>query len=530
MRGTAWLLAAMIFFTAGGAAAQEEKLGRVRFKTSCTAAAQKEFDRALALLHSFAFPETVEAFSAIPQTDPKCAIAWWGVAASLRPDPFVGPWPDAVQKQALEAVAQGEAAGAKSAREKDWLAAIKVLYRDFDRVDQDTRSRNYEKAMAALARKYPEDVEARVFHALALNEIFDGKDTRPITLAIKSLQPLERRYADHPGVLHYLIRSFELAQATTQVTKKALPYATRYARIAPAAPHAHQMSSHIYSMLGMWKETVAANLAAVRVAAEFAERHQLDGALADVPRAYDALVYAHLQLGQDASALAALHQAAKVSKVLGPLPAAQAALAAAAARYALERQDWKAAAKLAVHQGYAVAETVSRFARALGAARSGDVAAARGEIDKLRAIRAGFDGRRQVYWTEQTETTILASQAWLEQAQGSRREAHKLMRAAADLEEASARNTMLENRLYPMRELLGDLLREQGDPGAALTEYDAVLKTVPNRLRSYYGAAKSAEAIGEKKKAATFFAQLAKLTQDADGNRPELIELKAKTP
>jgi tetratricopeptide (TPR) repeat protein len=526
MRGTALLLAAMIFFTAGSAAAQEEKLGKVRFKTSCTAAAQKEFERALALLHSFAFPETVKAFSAIPQTDPKCAIAWWGVAASLRPDPFVGPWPDALQKQALDAVAQGEAAGAKSAREKDWLAAIKVLYRDFDKVDQDTRSRNYEKAMAALVRKYPEDVEARVFHALALNEIFDGKDTRPITLAIKSLQPLERRYADHPGILHYLIRGFELGPAT----KKALPYASRYARIAPAAPHAHQMSSHIYSMLGMWKETVAANLAAVRVAAEFTERHKLDGTLADVLRAYDALVYAHLQLGQDASALAALHQAAKVNKVLGPLPAAQAAFAAAAARYALERQDWKAAAKLAVHQGYAVAETVSRFARVLGASRSGDVAAASAEIDKLRAIRAAFDGRQQVYWTEQTETTILASQAWVAQAQGKRREAHKLMRAAADLEDASARNTLLENRLYPMRELLGDLLREQGDPGAALTEYDAVLKTVPNRLRSYYGAAKSAEAIGEKKKAAMFFAQLAKLTQDADGARPELIELKAKTP
>ena len=525
MRRAAVMLAVMVFFTAG-AAAQDEKLGKVRFKTSCTAAAQKEFERALALLHSFAFPETVKAFSAIPQTDPKCAIAWWGVAASLRPDPFVGPWPAAVQKSALEAIAQGEAAGAKSPREKDWLAAIKVLYRDFEKVNQETRSRNYEQAMAALVRKYPEDVEARVFHALALNEIFDGKDGKPLALAIRSLQPLERRYADHPGIVHYLIRSFELGP----VTKKALPYAVRYPRIAPAAPHAYQMSSHIYSMLGMWKEAAAANLAAVRVAAEFSERNKLDGTLADVPRAYDALAYAHLQLGQDANALAAVNQAAKVSNVLGSLPAAQAARSAVAARYALERQDWKAAAKLEMHEGYAVAETVTRFARALGASRSGDLAAAHAEIDKLRAIRAAFDGQYQVYWSEQTEAAILASQAWVAQAQGKRREAHKLMRAAADLEDASARNTVLENRLYPMRELLGDLLREQGDPGAALTEYDAVLKTIPNRLRTYYGAAKSAEAIGEKKKAAMFFAQLSKLTQDADGDRPELVELKAKTP
>ena len=183
-----------------------------------------------------------------------------------------------------------------------------------------------------------------------------------------------------------------------------------------------------------------------------------------------------------------------------------------------------------MHEGYAVAETVTRFARALGAARSGDVPAARAELDKLRAIRAAFDGRHQAYWTEQTETAILASQAWVAQAQGKRREAHKLMRAAADLEDAIARNILLENRLYPLRELLAELLREQGDPGAALTEYDAVLKTVPNRLRAYYGAAKSAEAIGERKKAAAYFAQLAKLTQDADGDRPELVELKAKTP
>jgi len=502
--------------------AQEEKLGKVRFKTSCNAAAQREFDRALALLHSFAFPETVKAFSAIPQTDPKCAIAWWGVAASLRPDPFVGPWDAATLKRALEAVEQGEAVGAKSMRERDWLAAIKVLYKDFESVDQDTRSRKYEQAMAALVRKYPDDVEARAFHALALNEIFDGKDSKTITQAIKSLQPLERRYGDHPGILHYLIRSFESGPAN----KKALPYANRYARIAPAAPHAHQMPSHIYTMLGMWKEAVAANQAAVRVAAEFAEKYKVDGELVEVPRAYDALVYAYLQLGKDASALAAMNEAAKPAKIVGSLPAAQAARAATAARYALERQDWKAAATLEMLDGYAVAEAITRFARALGAARSGDQGAARAEIDKLRAVRAAFDDAHQVYWTEQTEMLILADRAWLAQAQGYRREAHKMMRAAADLEDASAKNTVLESRVYPMRELLADLLREQGDPGAALTEYEAVLKATPNRLRAYYGAAKSAEAIGEKKKATAYFQLLGKLTQDAESERAELAELK----
>ena len=526
MRKTAGALAAMICFTAGGAAAQEERLGRVRFPTSCTSAAQRAFDRALALLHSFAYPETVESFQAIPQIDPKCAIAYWGVAASLRPDPLVGPWSAETMQQALQAVEKGEAIGAKTMREKDWLAAIRTLYQDYETINQDMRSRSYEKAMAALVRKYPDDVEARVFHALAVNEIFDGKDAKVLAQAIKSLQPLERRFADHPGIVHYLIRSFEGGPPT----KKALPYALRYPRIAPAAPHAHQMPSHVYSMLGMWKESVAANHATLKVAAEFAARHRIDGVLADVPRAYDALVYAQLQLGQDAAALATLNEAAKPAKIVGSLPAAQTARAAAAARYALERQDWKAAAKLEMLEGYAVAETLTRFARALGAARGGEVPAARAEIDKLWALRALFDGSKQAYWSDQVEMHILAAQAWVAQAQGQRREAHKMMRAAADFEDAGAKNPVLESRLYPMRELLADLLREQGDPGASLAEYDAVMKTAPNRLRTYYGAAKAAEAIGERKKAAAFWAQLAKLTQEADADRPELREMKAKLP
>jgi len=521
-----WRILFLALACAACSVAAQEKFGAVRFKTSCTPAAQKEFERALAMLHSFAYPETVKAFSAIPEMDPKCAIAYWGVAASLRPDPLVGPWPAATLKAALEAVEQGEAAGAKTVREKDWLAAIKVLYKDYETVDQDTRSRNYEKAMAALVRKYPDDVEARAFQALALNEIFDGKDGKPLTLAVKSLEPLERRYSEHPGMVHYLIRSLESGPAN----KKWLPYAARYMRIAPSAPRAYQMASHIYSMLGMWRESVSASMTTVRTATEFAARHQVDGVLADVPRAYDALVYANLQIGQDASALAALNEATKPMKIVGALPAAQVALAACAARYALERQDWKAAAKLETHEGYAVAESLTRFARALGASRSGDVPAARADIDRLRALRAVFDGAQQVYWTEQVEMQILAAQAWVAQAQGRRRDAHKLMRAAADMEDASAKNVLLESRLYPMRELLGDLLREQGDPGAALTEYDAVQKIAPNRLRTYYGAAKSAEAIGERKKAAAYFAQLAKLTQNATSERAELAEMKAKTP
>src|SRR6266571_2454778 len=170
-----------------------EKLGRVLFKTSCTPEAQKEFERALAMLHSFYFPETVKAFSAIPQTDPSCAIAYWGVAVSTRPNPLVGPWDAATLKRGLDAVEQGKAIGAKTARERDWLAAIEAFYKDFDTVDQDTRTRNYAKAMEALAKKYPNDVEAKIFYALALNETFDHKSMAPLLKAIKVLEPLDKK-------------------------------------------------------------------------------------------------------------------------------------------------------------------------------------------------------------------------------------------------------------------------------------------------------------------------------------------------
>jgi len=240
---------------------KDGKLGRVLFQTTCTPEAQKQFERALAMLHSFHFPETVKAFTAIPQTDPDCAIAYWGMAISQRPNPLVGPWDAATLKRGLDLVQKGESIGAKSQRERDWLAAIKAFYQDYETVDQDTRTRNYERAMDALAKKYPDDVEAKVFHALALNEIFDHKSMEPLLKAIAILEPLDKKYPDHPGITHYLIHSYDFAP----IAQKGLPAADKYAKIAPAAPHAQHMPSHIYSMVGKWNESIASNLRSVEV-------------------------------------------------------------------------------------------------------------------------------------------------------------------------------------------------------------------------------------------------------------------------
>jgi tetratricopeptide (TPR) repeat protein len=506
------------------AKARGEKLGRVLFKTSCSPQAQKQFERALAMQHSFFFPETVKAFSAIPETDPGCAIAYWGVAISQRPNPLVGPFDAATLKRGLDAIEKGEAIGAKTQRERDWLAALKEFYKDYDRVDQDTRSKNYEKAMGALVAKYPADVEAKIFYALALNETFDHKSMVNLEKAIAILEPLDRKYPDHPGITHYLIHSYDFPA----IARRGVPAANKYAKIAPSAPHAQHMPSHIYSMVGMWEASIASNLKAVAVAKEYVTSKSLDGTLAGVPHAYDFMVYAYLQLGQDSKAKAVIEESDAIKKIIGPQIVGM-ARPAVSARYALERQDWQGAAQLqSVGSGLPAGEAITYFARALGAARTGDGASAQADVDRLKQQRVALQEARQSYWAEQVEIQILAAQAWLAQGQGNREEALKFMRAAADLEDSSEKHVAMENRLYPMRELLGDLLMAQDQPKAALKEYEASLKNAPMRLRGFYGAARAADAVGDARKAREYFDRLARLTRNADSDRPELQEARKR--
>jgi tetratricopeptide (TPR) repeat protein len=532
LAGVSVLVASLSAFTVQGVLAhgddprtKQEKLGKVEFKTSCSPQAQKEFEVALARLHSFHFPETIKAFSAVPQTDPSCAIAYWGLAVAIRPNPLVGPWDAATLKRGLDAVEKGESIGAKSERERDWLAAIKEFYKDFDKVDQDTRTRNYEKAMEALTKKYPQDVEAKVFHALALNEIFDHKNMEPLLKAIAILEPLDKKYSAHPGITHYLIHSYDFAP----IAKKGIPAANKYARIAPAAPHAQHMPSHIYSMVGMWKESIASNIKSNEVSREYAKQAKLDGELAGVPHALDFMQYAYLQLGQDAKAKALIDDVMQIKKVIGPVSAGNTARAAVPARYFLERQDWKGAAQLQPQNlPFPAAEAITHFARAMGAARSGDPAAAQADIEKLKGLREGLLKANQSYWAEQIEVQVLGAQAWTALAKGEKDEALKFMRAAADLEDGSEKHVAMENRLYPMRELLGDLLREQGQPAAALKEYQVSMKNAPQRLRGFYGAMTAAQEAGEKKLASGYRMELARLTRGADGDRAELQGLRQK--
>jgi len=364
-----------------------------------------------------------------------------------------------------------------------------------------------------------------VFWALALNETFDHKSMDPLLKAIKILEPIDRKYPDHPGVTHYLIHSYDFPP----IAKRGVAAANKYAKIAPSAPHAQHMPSHIYSMVGMWEESVMSNWRSVVIATDYAAKAKLDGTLGGVPHAYDFMAYAYLQLGQDIKARALIQDAASIKKVIGVPFAGATARAAVPARYMLERQDWQGAAQLQpLGTGFPAADAITHFARAMGAARSGDAAAAQADIDKLKELRGALEKVNQSYWAGQVEIQILGAQAWLAQGQGNKADALKFMRAAADLEDASEKHVAMENRLYPMRELLGDMLMTQGEAAAALKEYETSLKNAPMRLRGFYGAAKAAEASGDAKKARDYFEKLARLTRNADGDRPELREAKQR--
>jgi tetratricopeptide (TPR) repeat protein len=503
-----------------------QEFGRVSFKTSCTPQAQEKFDRGVALVHSFFYPDSVQAFTEAAATDPQCAIAYWGIAISHRPNPLILPLSAAILKNGLEAVEKGKSIGAKTERERDWLAAIELYYKDHDKVDQTTRGLAYERAMEQLTRKYPEDTEAAIFYALALNEtaLPSDKTYAKLLQAGAILEKVAEKLPNHPGVLHYIIHSYDYPP----LAQRALDAANKYAKTAPSSQHAQHMPAHIYSMVGLWAQSVESNTKSRALASEQAARTWPGASHPSEPHHLDFMQYALLQLGQEQRAKQVVDETNAIKKLGFDFFASYTALAAVPARYALERQAWKEAAALEPRGSrFPQAEAITHFARAMGAARSGDLDAANREVTKLKELRAALEKASQSYWAEQVEIQILAASAWIAQAKGATEEALKFMRAAADLEDGSEKHIAMENRLYPMRELLGDLFLAQQQPAQALKEYEASNEVSPNRLRGLYGAAKSAQVTGEQDKAATHFGKLVELTTDADSDRPEIREAKA---
>jgi tetratricopeptide (TPR) repeat protein len=501
-----------------------EAVGRVHFPVSCSPAAQAEFDRALAMLHSFWFPQATVAFTAVTRTDPDCAMGHWGIAMSQRGNPLVGAPAAAAVKAGWAALEKATALGPRTPRERDYVAAMTVYYKDPDTVDHTARVLAYEAAMADVHARHPADPEAATLYALALNEAIlvlppDKTYTRH-QIAARLLEAVLARHPDHPGALHYLIHSYDFPALAT----RGLPAARRYEAVASSAPHALHMPSHIFSMLGMWEESIRSNRAALGVAKSYVH-------------AVDFAVYAHLQLAQDDAARVLVNEAVALLRTQAPVAeltptagvlAVHTAFAALPARYAIERGAWADAAALPVRPSTPAAEAVTHFARAMGAVRSGNAATARPELERLEVLRETLIRSRQEYWAEQVEIQRLAAAAWVAYAEGRGAEALRLMRAAADREDASEKHVAMENRLWPMRELLGELLLELKQPAQALPEFEASLQVARNRLRALYGVARAAELSGNRPQAREYYRLLLALTARVDAaDRTELRQARA---
>jgi hypothetical protein len=526
--------------TTGAALAQNEhadhaageKLGAVHFPISCSREAQRQFDRAVAMLHSFYYPETIKAFTAIATAEPTCAMAYWGIAISQRPNPLVAPFPPDVLQQGLAAIEKARAAHAVTQRERDWIDALALFFQDYDTVDQKTRTAEYEAAMARLHQRYPRDTEAAVFYALALNEAVDLMD-KSYSRQLKAaaiLERLQRQLPDHPGIPHYLIHSYDYAP----IAAKGLPAARRYAELAPASPHALHMPSHIFSTLGMWHDAIQSDLASVNAYNRLVAR---DDAAASVngppnPLAFhslDFLTNAYLQLSQDRRAKAIVDARNSMSGYPANIRySGHTAFAAIPVRYAIERGAWTEAAALQpAPTPYPQAEAITWFGRALGAARSGDLAGARLDLGEIGRLRDQLAATHDSYWTEQLDIQRKAAGAWIALGEKNLDAAIAMMREAADREDRTEKHVAMENRLSPMRELLGELLLEAKRPAEAAQEFEISLHTAPNRFRSLAGAGQAADMSGDRARARIYYQQLLAIARDADSERPALTRARA---
>lgn len=557
LRVVVLLTAALIMFRFGGiqsASAQGRpephqhrhehsgQLGQVNFNVSCTPQAQKQFNRAVAWLHSFEYEEAEKAFTEVTVTDPKCGMGYWGIAISNYHPLWAPPLPSELQK-GLSAMEKAKVVGARTQRERDYIAAIEVFYRDADSLDHHKRSFAYNEAMEQLYRRYPLDREAGIFYSLTLvatGMMANDKTYAREKQAAEILNRVLAREPQHPGVSHYLIHSYDYPA----LAHLALPAARSYAKIAPASAHAQHMPSHIFTRLGLWQEAVRSNLDAKSSAQAHAVRNRLTGAWDEQLHAMDYLAYAYLQGAQDKQAWGVLDELNKIKKVEPESFKVAYALAAIPARYALERRRWDEAVKLTLPaatadtfpwRSFSWAEAHIHFARAIGAAHAGDTALARAEVEKLAAIQKGLVEVKGEYdWAKQVEIERLVASAWLAHAEGKHEESLRLMRTAADLDDATDKHPVTPGAILPAREQLGELLLELRQPAAALREFETSLVSAPNRFNGLYGAARAARLVADQSKLAadqnktkSYFEKLVTLARGADSIRPEIVEAKA---
>ena len=510
---------------AGPAAAKAS--GEVNFQISCGPAAEKTFKEAVWTLHSFWYPEALKGFTAVTEAEPGCAMGYWGIAMSHWYPLWYPPSPAAL-KAGAEAVERAVAAGPKTEREKEYIAAIAAFYHDSDKLDHRTRAVAYEKAMEQVYLRYPEDREAAVFYGLALNASALPTD-KTYANKRKAAEILNKVWAEqpnHPGVVHYLIHSDD----SPEFAAAGLDAAICYSKIAPDVPHALHMPSHIFTRLGMWQRSIDSNRAAHAAAVAYVRKtlgpESFDS---ETVHTMDYLEYAYLQTADDRGAKEVVDELTSFRRSAAPNLATAYAIAAIPVRYALERRDWPAAAALSEPaigfplERFPWAEAMIAYARALGDARTGNVAGAEAELGRLQSLEdklKGSDG----YWANQVEVQRLAAAGILAHIRSDDKQAVALVRAAADLDATMDKHPATPSSVLPARELLADLLLELNQPAAALVEYRAVLSTDPNRFRSLLGEARAAKQTGDSATAHDAYRKLVALSKPDGPARPELAE------
>ena len=495
----------------------------VKFETSCAPAVKDEFNKGVALLHSFWFPEAIKTFEGILARDPNCAMAHWGIALSHWGNPFAGIKPARTIELTKASIDKAGATGSPTPRERGFIQAVGQLVTASDPGSHAARVGAYETAMEKVSRDNPNDVEARIFYALAVNQTASPTDkTYAKNLkAAEILEPLFKKMPTHPGLAHYIIHAYD----APSLAEKALPAARKYASLAPAVPHALHMPSHTFTRVGSWKESIDTN----RKSAEAARKSNGAG---EELHALDYQTYAYLQIAQDKAAKAVVDHAIAVvggaeGAAAGAAGAGAFAVAAIPARYALERGAWAEAAALPKRPANTpYTEAITHFARAIGAARSGNPAAATADIDQLAALRDKLRDAKDAYWTEQVDIQRRVALAWQTFAQGRKDEAIAQLATAADAEDATDKSAISPGPLAPARELFGDMLLEAGKPKEALAAFESTMKKEPNRFRGLYGGARAAAAAGDRAKATAYYTRLLDVAKEADTNRPELQQAK----
>jgi len=509
-----------------------EKLGAVHFATSCSEAAQKDFNRAVALLHSFQFTGAIAGFHSALEEDATCGIAYWGIALSYWSNPFATGLKDRTQLlSGRQNADRGKALSAKTEREQAYIAAVGKLYADFENTSQRLRLLGYRDAMRDLAGKYPEDHEAQIFYALSLaaSEDLSDKTYASRLEAGAILEKLFEAEPNHPGLAHYIIHTYDVPA----LADRALVAARRYSVIAPDAPHALHMPSHTFTRTGFWQESINANIAATAAA-------RREGQTAEELHGSDYEVYAFLQTGEDEAARRIVDSLPEIASRFDPKAILSGgggpsvgyfSLAAIPARYALERQDWKRASQLPVRETpYPYTDALTWFARGLGAARLGQVRTAIESAEALHQIHDRLVTASENYWARQVEIQGVSISAWAALAQGKKEDALRLMKSAADLEDATEKSAITPGPLAPARELLGEMWLQINQPENALEQFELTLKKEPGRFRALYGAARAAQFSGNGDASQKYYRELLRVCTNADKpERSEIAEIRQAT-